>query len=508
MNDFEGVSRARTLPELKVCQQARLSRDPRFDGRFYIGVLTTGIYCRTVCPARIPAETNVRYYASAASAQDAGFRPCMRCRPESAQALPEWTVASDTVLRGLRMIEAGFLNHQTTTQLAAELAVSSRHLSRLFAEELGTSPKSIAQYSRARLAVQMLRSSPTTFTNIAHHAGYGSVSRFNSEIKLIYKKTPRQIREGSAVIGDAVVQLKLPIRKPYHFDWIFEYLRARALVGAADHKASQSDLVLESSVADTECSLVEQVLGGPGSWVFRRRLRSGRWVEVHQQEDDLIARLPLTDEPLYQILHRLRRVFDVNADGETIHQFLLKAPALRASVKAAPGLRVPGAWDGFETAVRAVLGQQVSVARGTTLANKMIIHYGGGYFPTPTELVDRQIGELGMPGRRGQAIALMARMVEDGEMQLDECQDYDDLQQQLESIAGIGPWTANYIRMRCSKDPNAFPDNDWVVLKHLQCTPGAARKQALLWQPWRAYALMYIWYASGQAKNGKMATNT
>jgi 3-methyladenine DNA glycosylase/8-oxoguanine DNA glycosylase len=190
-------------------------------------------------------------------------------------------------------------------------------------------------------------------------------------------------------------------------------------------------------------------------------------------------------------------VFDLNADGATLHEFLSADARLGPWAEKVPGLRVPGAWNGFETAIRAVLGQQVSVARGTDLANKMIVSYGEGLFPTAQQLLGREVAELGMPGRRGRAVVRLAEMAVAGDLVIDECQDFDDLQQQLQAVDGIGPWTANYVRMRALKDPNAFPDNDWVVLKELQCTAAKARQHAQAWQPWRAYALMYLWYAAG-----------
>ncbi len=467
------------LPSLEVCQQARLSRDPRFDGRFFVGVLTTGIYCRPICPARMPKEVNVRYYPTAAAAQEAGFRPCRRCRPEAATALPEWTLASDTVLRALRLIEAGYLNDHSAAELAAALEVGERHLARLFTQELGAAPKTIARLCRARHARDLLKNSRAPMTEIAYHAGYGSLSRFNAEIRAVFSTTPGALR--GAARGTTTVTIKLPVRQPYHFDWVFNYLRQRALVG------------------------IEEVTGEPGSWCYRRRLTDAEpvWVTVRQVGDTLEACLPLVHEPLHSLLQRLRRVFDLTADGATIHEFLGADDRLGPWVAQAPGLRVPGAWDGFETAVRAVLGQQVSVARGTELANKMIEHYGDGNFPAPEQLLNREVAELGMPGRRGRAVVRLAELAVAGDLVIDECQDHDLMSMRLQAVDGVGPWTANYIRMRAAKDPNAFPDNDWVVLKELGVSAAQARKLAANWQPWRAYALMYLWYAAGVKRTQK-----
>jgi AraC family transcriptional regulator of adaptative response / DNA-3-methyladenine glycosylase II len=470
------------LPPMAVCREARKSRDPRFDGRFFVGVLTTGVYCRPICPARMPAEDNVRYYSSAAAAQDAGYRPCRRCRPEASLNLPEWTLASETVMRGLRLIEAGYLNDHSTGELGQSLEVGERQLTRLFNQELGTSPASLARIVRAKLARGLLAGSSMPAAQVAYHAGYGSVSRFNHEVRKIFQCTPSELRGKPGNLDKSVVRITLPVRPPYNFDWVFGYLQKRALDG------------------------VEEVTGGPGEWGYRRLVDAGaaaECVEVKLQDGELHAYLPLVDEPLHSLIHRVRRVFDLNADGETLHDFLASDERLGEWVLRAPGLRVPGAWDGFETAVRAVLGQQVSVARGTDLANHMIARYGAGHFPTPAQLLNRDVAELGMPGRRGRAVTKLAQATVAGELTVDDGQDFDRLQAQLENLEGIGPWTANYIRMRALKDPDAFPDNDWVVLKELNCSPAQARRHAEPWRPWRAYALMYLWYAAGCKRAAK-----
>jgi AraC family transcriptional regulator, regulatory protein of adaptative response / DNA-3-methyladenine glycosylase II len=474
--DSEAQAPPGVMPALAVCQQARLSRDPRFDGRFYIGVLTTGIFCRTICPARLPREDNVRYYPTAAAAQAAGFRPCRRCKPESARQLPEWTLANDTVMRGLRLIEAGYLSNKNTADLAQNLGVSERHLSRLFAQELGASPLMLTRFVRARLAKQLLTDSHMRMADVAFHAGYGSVSRFNAEIREIFHCSPGQLRRHSGSRTTSRVTFKPTLSQPYHFDWMFMYLQRRGLNG------------------------VEEVVGGPGDWVYKRLLETRdnlqHWLQVRLEKGELVIDLPLVDEPIHSLLSRVRRVFDLNADADAVHTFLLRDAKLGEWVSQAPGLRVPGAWDGFETAIRAVLGQQVSVERGTTLANKMIDQYGNGLFPTAQQLLGREVAELGMPGRRGQAIVLLAEQITAGGLKLDGTMPFDSVQTQLEAIPGIGPWTANYIRMRVLKDPDAFPDNDWVVMKELNCTAAQARKLARAWQPWRAYGLMYLWYAA------------
>ena len=362
------------LPEPEICQRARQSRDPRFDGRFYIGVLTTGIYCRPICPARMPAEQNVRYFPSPASAQDAGFRPCLRCRPEDARRLPEWTLASQTVVRGLRLIDAGFLDLHGTQELAARLGISTRHVNRLFVEELQATPKRLARARRVQLAKRLIDDSHLSLADVAMRAGFGSVRRFNDELKLAYGRTPRELRRSREVNGSDTITLRLPVRGPYHADWVFSFLEHRALPG------------------------IERVDG----FEYRRALFSeGRpvgWLRVSWVKDGLELCVPTAcRENLGEVLSKVRRIFDLDADPVAVEEVLGDDPLLADQIAQDPGLRVPGAWDGFEIAVRAVLGQQVSVARARVLATRLCEYYGGGDFPPPGALVASMTGEVAEP---------------------------------------------------------------------------------------------------------------
>ncbi len=461
------------LPEPNICERARLSRDPRFDGRFIVGVLTTGIYCRPVCPARSPARDNVRYYATPAAAQDAGFRPCLRCRPEAARRLPEWTVGSRTVVKGLRLIDAGFLNDQSVGAMAERLHLSSRQLNRVFSAEVGATPASLARAHRVQLAKRLIDSGGMSLASVAMQAGYGSVRRFNDEIKATFGRPPSALRRHRPRVSGEPLELRLAVRQPYNAQWVFGFLAKRALAG------------------------IEVVDG----LRYRRRLADADgapvWLEVRWQDDGLVAAIPVElQSDMSGLLQRLRRVFDLDADSYAVDGHLGEDPMLGRWVREAPGLRVPGAWDGFETAVRAVLGQQVSVARATTLAGALIERYGAGAFPTPSALARANPAEIGMPGKRGSAISLLAREVLADRLQLDECGDADSLHAALCAIPGIGPWTASYVALRVAKDPNAFPESDWVVMKVLDTTAAGARRRAECWAPWRGYALMYLWYGS------------
>ncbi|MEE6247745.1 MAG: Ada metal-binding domain-containing protein, partial [Pseudomonadota bacterium] len=355
-NTPEQVPWSDALPAAAVCKSARQSRDPRFDGRFYVAVLSTGIFCRPTCPARIPAEHNVRYFANAAAAADAGYRPCRRCRPEHALPMPEWALGNQHIVRALRLVDEGFLNQHPVSALAQHLGISERHLDRVFMQVLGATPLAIARFKRAQLARQLLTTN-LPLAQIAEHAGYGSVSQFSRELKRFFQFSPSQLRKGRGRVGAPLtLNLLLPVRQPYDFEWIFNYLRIRALAG------------------------IETVQG----YCYRRKLPEGQGsVVVRREGQNLRVHLPLGGESTHRLLRRVVRLFDLDADGDAIHRHLLQHRGLAPWLERAPGLRVPGAWDGFETAVRAVLGQQVSVARGTDLANALIERYGQGGFPTP-----------------------------------------------------------------------------------------------------------------------------
>lgn len=465
------------LPEAEVCKRARKARDPRFDGRFYIGVLTTGIYCRPVCPARMPAEENVRYFPTPASAQDAGFRPCLRCRPETARRLPEWTLASQTVVRGLRLIDAGFLDSHPVEAMAERLGISGRHLNRLFLEALQATPKSLARTRRVQLAKRLIDDSTLPLAEVAMRAGFGSIRRFNDEMKDAYRRSPRELRRARSGEPDEDIILNLPVRGPYHADWVFDFLATRALPGLEE-------------VSDGEYRRA----------LFMEGERVG-WLRVRWQDDGLRLQVPPAGVAhLGDLLARVRRVFDLDADPVAIASVLSEDPLLAGCLERNPGLRVPGAWSGFEIAVRAILGQQVSVARARDLAVALCERFGGGDFPGPEALVDADVSAIGMPGKRGEAVRALARGVEDGTIVLDESADPERLQEALVALPGIGPWTAGYVGMRVARDPDAFPDADWVVLKVLDMTPAAARQRAAAWRPWRAYAVMALWRIEGERR--------
>jgi AraC family transcriptional regulator of adaptative response / DNA-3-methyladenine glycosylase II len=479
------------LPEQHICERARLSRDPRFDGAFFVGVVTTGVYCRPVCPVRPPAAQNVRFYPSAAAAEEAGFRPCRRCLPETAARIPEWAIASRTVLRGLRLIDAGALEQADSAALAAALGVTPRHLSRLFRQELGATPRGLASSRRRALAKRLIDDTDLPLGRIAMEAGYGSLRRFNDDLRRVFRRSPRELRAARRqhTPGQASgVTLRLPVRAPYDADWVFDFLARRALAGVEEVDGHRYRRWL------------------PGS----ARREGGAWIEVRWDGDALVLALPANcPVPVSEVLPRVRRVFDLDAEPLTIGADLARDSLLASAVAAAPGLRVPGAWDGFEIAVRAILGQQVSVDRATVLAHGLMARFGADCLTEPARLARADVAAVGMPGRRGEAIRRLAAAVADGGLDLHEGADSEALGRALCALPGIGPWTAGYVTMRVAKDPDAFPANDWVVLKMLEqhvpdearaAAAGRAGSRADGWRPWRAYAVMYLWHWSARLR--------
>lgn len=333
---------------------------------------------------------------------------------------------------------------------------------------------------RKSLVSALLTQTDLPLSKVALEGGLSGVRELRAHCRHAHGLTPTELRrmQGGTRVEPGGINLPLPVKGPYHLDWAFDYLRRRALLG------------------------IEEVAGNH----YKRRVSMANqlpvWVEVWAASGSLQARLPLGGAPVYKLLNRVARLFDLHTDSRVVdHALAACSPMLAQSVSQAPGLRVLGAWDGFETTVRAILGQQVSVARGTELANRMIQAYGQGDFPRPSQLQDRDIAELGMPGNRGRAIATIAEWVAQENLDLPEGDVAEAFVSRIGEIKGIGPWTQNYIRLRVVKDSDAFPHNDWVVLKHLQSTPAQALKVAEPWRPWRAYGLMHLWRLAAIARD-------
>ena len=491
------------LPEPDICERARQSRDARFDGRFFIAVVTTGIFCRTVCPARTPARENVRLYPTAAAAFDAGYRPCLRCRPERAPLGTLRGARSPFVVAALQHISAGALDDASIAQLGATLGISARQLTRLFIAEVGSTPGAVARARRLTLVRQLIDDTTLTFTHIANLAGFGSLRRFNEAVRTTYGRAPRELRnqprpQGIGEPGSGV-RLRLALRPPYNVDWVRTYFEWRAIPGVE----SCVDGVYRRTLDDSELRLtfasrhVDLLLDNCDSGTV-----DANTIAQRSSRDRAATRLG-------ELLLRVQRMLDLSADGATIDAHLGQDALLASVVAAHPGLRVPGCWDPFELAVRAILGQQVSVAGATTLAGRLVAKYGeqlspGRYrFPSPHALAQENCAGIGMPGRRGEALRLLAQAVSDGSLRFDQ-QDASALEAQLVAIPGIGPWTAQYIAMRALGDPDAFPAEDIVLRKAVELgqtlSARALRERAQAWRPWRAYSVMYLWKKSAVAK--------
>jgi AraC family transcriptional regulator, regulatory protein of adaptative response / DNA-3-methyladenine glycosylase II len=481
----------------EVCERARLARDPRFDGRFFIGVITTGVYCRPICPVRPPMAKNVRFYASAAAAAEAGFRPCLRCRPESSPGAPAWRGTETTVSRALRLIEDGALDSQGVEALAARLGVGSRHLSRLFLKHIGAAPVQVAQTRRLHLAKKLLDETNLSVTEIAYAAGYGSLRRFNEVILATYQRSPSAIRKLRRSPSErSGLRLELAYRPPFDWNWMSAFFGSRAVSG------------------------VESVEGG----VYRRTINvGGRTGSIAVQPLFGTNRLELAvnapdTAAIATIAARARRAFDLDADPLSITRDLGRDGALAPRVRAAPGLRVPGAWNGFEIAVRAILGQSVTVAGARTLAARVAARYGSTVdegeqpcalaFPTPDVLAEGSLKDLGVAATRADAIKNLAKQVADGKLDLETPQELETFVGTLQEIQGIGPWTAQYIALRALGHPDAFPVGDLGLLKGAglcidskrALTHGALARRAEEWRPWRAYAAMHLWSAYAEPR--------
>ncbi len=487
------------------CYRAMTSRDARFDGRFFVAVRTTGIYCRPICPAPKPKFGNCRFVASAAAAQEAGYRPCLRCRPETSPGTPAWSGTSATVSRGLRLIAEGALDTDGVDDLADRLGVGARHLRRLFVEHLGAPPIAIAQTQRLQLAKRLIDETGLPMHEVAFAAGFPNLRRFNDTLLKAYGRPPRKLRrhaepEAAASPGSGLT-LRLAYRPPYQWDALLRFLAPRATPG------------------------VEAVSGGR----YRRTISLDGTdgivdVEPATGKNHLIARIHLTRGTwLTPLVERLRRLFDLGAVPEEIDAQLGRDPLLAAAVKALPGLRVPGAWDGFELAVRAILGQQVSVKGATTLAGRLVERFGrpltspnagadhglSRFFPTPERLADADVSAIGLPGSRARTISTLAGAIASGDLVLDGSRGLDETAERLCALPGIGPWTAHYIAMRALGQPDAFPASDLGLLRAASrngaaLTPAALAERAEAWRPWRAYAALYLWMSDAPARTERL----
>lgn len=537
------------------------SRDARFDGQFFVGVTTTGIYCRPSCPARTPKPENVQFFTTAASAQRSGFRACMRCRPDSTPGSPEWNYRSDTTARAMRLINAGALDDDNVESLAQRLGYSSRHLTRLLTDELGAGPLALARAQRAHTARTLIETTPLPFADIAFAAGFSSIRQFNDTVHEIFAATPSALRtsrnqagNGSRVArhpnhshenagglgiaglngtipshsssesadvsqkgGDSAVSshggidaggkpssdnnarhrdadgggitVRLAYRPPLAAGHLFGFLAARAIYGLEE--------------------------AGPGFYRRSMRLLHGSGVVevrlLHESDPYVSTTLHLMDlRDLTRAVYLTRRLLDLDADPTAITDVLITDTVLAPQIAAVPGLRLPGAVDGFEIAVRAIVGQQVSVAAARTILGRLVADYGEPLaapmagvrhvFPTPTALATIPLSAWPMPRSRAAALQALCAAVDAGDIVLDVGADPTQVRQLLQQLPGIGPWTASYIVMRALGSPDEFLETDLGIRRGARTlgfadSPALLREHAERWRPFRSYAALHLWAA-------------
>jgi len=480
------------MMDVDACYRALSTRDCRFDGRLFVAVKTTGIYCRPICPAQTPKRQNVIFYPSAAAAQAAGFRPCLRCRPETSPELAVWRGSSNTVSRALSLIDAGALDDGNVDALALCLGMGDRQLRRLFRSHLGATPIAVAQTRRVLLAKQLLHETRLPMSEVALASGFGSVRRFNEVFQTLFDRPPGALRRLTGEVAADVdgIRLELPYRTPFDWEGLISYLSFRAIKGV---EVVSPERYARAIALDGEVGLL---MVEPG----RKSTLS------------VTIRFPKLSA-LHRIIARVRHIFDLTADPEAITEHLSRDPALAPRVAARPGLRVPGAWDGFELTVRAILGQQITVVAATRLAAHIVTEWGEPLpatlrnivpgithtFPNAERLAAADLSKLSMPRARSATLEALAKAVVLNPKLLEPAGDLDEAVTELRRLRGIGEWTAEYIAMRQLRSPDGFPASDIGLLRAMvdaagtRPAPAALKARAEAWRPWRAYAALHLW---------------
>ena len=492
--------------DTEACRRAVRSRDPRFDGWFFCAVVTTGIYCRPSCPAR-PHLKNLRFYPSAAAAQQAGFRACKRCRHDASPGSPEWSVRSDLVARAMRLIGDGVVDREGVTGLARRLGYSVRQIQRELNAEVGAGPLALARAQKAQTARVLIETSELPMSEVAFAAGFGSIRAFNDTVQEVFALSPTQLRaratgtrgndanrkRASRGIPDVAsatpatpgtLSLRLPFRKPFCPDNLFGHLAATAVPGVEEWRA--------------------------GAYRRTVRLPHGHAVVALRPTDDHVAcQISLTDQrDLASAISRCRWMLDLDADPEAVDAVLSQDPLMAPLVASNPGRRVPRTVDPAEFAVRAVLGQQVSTAAARTHAARLVVAHGdlvpdprGGLthlFPTPAALAAMNPSDLAMPGSRRRTLMGLVEALAQGRLDLDLGADWREAKVRLNALHGFGPWTVESIAMRSLGDPDAFLSGDLgvrlaAVRLGMPATPKGLTDHSHLWRPWRSYAVQYLW---------------
>ena len=496
------------IEDFEGCYRALSSRDPRFDGWFFTAVTSTRVYCRPSCPAMTPKPENVRFYPTAAAAQHAGFRACLRCRPDAAPGSPEWLGRADVAARAMRLISHGVVDSEGVSGVARRLGYGERQLHRVLMAEVGTGALTLARAQRAQTARVLLETTDLPMARVAFAAGFASVRQFNDTVRAIFAKTPTQLRsyrtdrgsgaaEQSPAARPQTISLRLAFRKPFSASSMFGFLAARAVPGVE--------------------------VARPDSYRRSLDLPNGRGV-VSLSPDDGYVRAVFSLEDLRDLtaaVARCRHLLNLDSDPVAVDEALSKDPLLRPLVRRSPGLRVPGAACGFEIAVRAVIGQQVSVAGARTIAGRLTRAAGASLgdtdpaithtFPTARALADLARSSphaLPMPAARKRAVLALSEAVAGGDVFIDPGADPSELEGQLEAIPGIGPWTSSYVVMRALGHPDAFMPTD-LGLRRAAAGLGAPGDAASLtsradrWRPWRSYAMCHLWSAGSDTRRSE-----
>lgn len=480
-----------------TCYRALRAHDARFDGQFFTCVKTTGIYCRPICPVRPPKFENCIFVPTAAAAQNAGFRPCLRCRPECSPEVETSQGTSSIISRALSLIEEGALDEGTVGSFAERLGVGERQLRRLFQRHFGANPVTVAQTRRLLLAKRLIHETDLPLIEISHISGFLSLRRFNETFLRFFKCPPSAFRQNGTIQSvTSGISLLLSYRAPYDWAAMLAFLAARAIPG------------------------VELVTGGEYTRVITFQDEVGSIAVSHVPEKSALrvtVRFPLLSL-LPMIIMRIRRVFDLGANPAVIADVLGKDPRLSRLVEAHPGLRVPGAWDGFEIAVRAILGQQITVAAATRLAGKLVKQLGQSVasdlgidglthaFPRPDCFDPGIIASVGMPLQRASALSVLAKAVLADPQYFDARRGLEEAVTAFCRLPGVGDWTAQYIAMRALRESDAFPAGD-IALQRVLAEDGirpsakSLTARAESWRPWRAYAVLYLWTADSAGRS-------
>jgi AraC family transcriptional regulator of adaptative response / DNA-3-methyladenine glycosylase II len=467
------------IEDFERCYRFMQSRDPRYDGFFFVAVTSTGVYCRPSCPARLPSRRNVRLFRSAAAAQDHGFRACKRCDPDAAPGSPAWNRRADVAGRAVRLIADGAVDRHGVGGLAARLHFSERQLNRILVAEVGAGPVALARAQRAQSARALIETTELPFAQVAVGAGFGSIRQFNDTLRAVYGRTPTELRSRARrrrhAAAPGQIELRLPCREPFDGASLLGFLAARAIPGVEEVEAGsyRRTLALEHGAG--------VVVLAPESGGVRCRL----------QLDDL--------RDLTAAVARCRRLLDLDADPVAIASQLGADGPLAPLVRERPGLRVPGCVDGFELAVRAIVGQQVSVPAARTVLGRLAAAYGepaagnglAHRFPAPAALAEADPAELPFPRTRARALVELSTLAAAGQLRLDAGTDPAEARRLLTGIPGVGPWTAGYVAMRALGDPDVFLPGDVGIRHALARLGGPADDEA--WRPWRSYAVMHLW---------------